>query len=435
VKNSAQNRNMRILVVSQYFWPETFRINDIVLDLARRGHKVTVLTATPNYPHGKIPPEYVKAPQDFANYGGAEIIHIPVVLRGTTKLRMLTNYLSYVISGLTIGTWRLAGRDFDVIFAFQGSPVTSVIPALLQRRLKRLPLAMWSIDLWPETLSALNVVRSPRVLGWVSRIVSFIYRRCDLILVQSKSFIPSVNRHLGAKPGTGSPPIRYFPAWAEQTFEVSFDQVKLAPELEPYQGTFNVMFAGNIGEGQDFQTIIAAADALRDRSDIRWLIVGDGRAAASVRADIAARRLEDRVIMFGRHDIERMPSFFKGASALMVSLKAEPVFAMTIPGKVQSYMRSGKPIVAMLDGEGAAVIAEAGAGVVATPSDSQSLARAVSELASLTPDELASIGAAGQAYCLREFDRLTLLNQLNQWLGDMKAAPGTRTASQPLTPL
>jgi colanic acid biosynthesis glycosyl transferase WcaI len=435
-QNRTKNRTMRILVVSQYFWPETFRINDIVLDLAGRGHKVTVLTATPNYPHGKIPPEYLKAPQDFANYGGAEIIHIPVVLRGTTKLRMLTNYLSYVISGLTIGTWRLAGRDFDVIFAFQGSPVTSVIPALLQRRLKRLPLAMWSIDLWPETLSALNIVRSPRVLGWVSRIVSFIYKRCDLILVQSKSFFPSVDRHLqmGAKSGTGSPPIRYFPAWAEQTFEVSFDQVNLAPELEPYQGTFNVMFAGNIGEGQDFQTIIAAADALRDRSDIRWLIVGDGRAAASVRADIAARRLEDRVIMFGRHDIERMPSFFKGASALMVSLKAEPVFAMTIPGKVQSYMRSGKPIVAMLDGEGAAVITEAGAGVVATPSDSQSLARAVRDLASRTPEELASIGAAGQAYCLREFDRVTLLNQLDQWLsdmkeGDMKAARGARTAS------
>lgn len=152
------------------------------------------------------------------------------------------------------------------------------------------------------------------------------------------------------------------------------------------------------------------------------MIVGDGRAAASVRADIAARQLGDRVIMLGRHDIERMPGFFKGASALLVSLKAEPVFAMTIPGKVQSYMRSGKPVIAMLDGEGAAVIAESGAGVVARPGDSDGLARAVSDLASRTPAELASIGAAGQTYCLREFDRATQLTQLNQWLQELAVA-------------
>jgi colanic acid biosynthesis glycosyl transferase WcaI len=401
---------MRILVVSQYFWPEAFRINEIVLDLAQRGHQVTVLTGTPNYPAGTVYPEYRQDPQAFASYGGATIIRMPVIPRGTTKPRLLANYLSFVFAGLTHGAWRLADAPFDVILVFQGSPVLSVVPALLQRHLKQVPLAMWVVDLWPETLSAVGMVRSPRVLGWVSRLVSFIYRRCDLILVQSRAFFPSVERHAKIEGGKlEGPKIRYFPAWAEQTFEVGLDEVSLAPELLPYQSTFNIMFAGNIGEGQDFQTIIAAADTLRHRDDIRWLIVGD----------IAARHLEHRVIMLGRHGLDRMPGFFKGASALLVSLKAEPAFAMTIPGKVQSYMRSGKPIIAMLDGEGAAVIRDAGCGVVVTPGDWTGLAQAVSELASRSPADLATTGAAGQAYCQREFDRATQLTQLNQWLLEM----------------
>jgi colanic acid biosynthesis glycosyl transferase WcaI len=429
---------MRILVVSQYFWPETFRINEIVLDLAGRGHDVTVLTGPPNYPAGEVFPDYVRAPHTFAGYGGAKIIRIPVVPRGNTKLRLLANYLSFVVSGLTAGAWRLAGRPFDAILVFQASPVTSALPALLQRRLKRAPLAMWIVDLWPETLSAVGMVRSERGLGLVGRLVTFIYRRCDLILVQSMAFFASVERHVDGRDRAAAPAlppasadIRYFPAWAEQTFEVDFNDVALAPELAPYQDTFNVMFAGNIGEGQDFPTIIAAADALRHRADIRWLIVGDGRAAAGVRADVAARNLQDRVIMLGRHEIGRMPEFFKGASALLVSLKAEPVFAMTIPGKVQSYMRSGKPVIAMLDGEGAAVIAKSGGGVTAAPGDSASLARAVSDLASRTPEALAATGAAGQRYCLQEFDRATLLTRLDRWLQELAAAKPGQNRSRP----
>ena len=406
---------MRVLIVSQYFWPELFRINDIAAYLTGQGHEVTVLTGRPNYPGGDVFPEYRADPASFSSYSGADVVRVPMIPRGASSLRLMANYLSFAVSASTIGAWRLKRRSFDAILVFQVSPVTAALPAIVQRRLKRAPLAMWVLDLWPETLSAVGAVHSKAGLGLVGKLVSFIYRRCDRILVQSKAFTPSIEQRTG-----GSVPISYFPAWAETTFEAPLEAVELAPELVPFRDTFNIMFAGNVGEAQDFPAIVAAADALRDRANIRWLIVGDGRAVDSVRSDIKARNLDDRVIFLGSHPVERMPSFFKGAHALLVSLKPEPVFAMTIPGKVQSYMRSGTPIIAMLDGEGARVIEEAGAGLVCSAGDSAGLAGIVARLAGTSAQERSQMGAAARAYCEREFDRGALLNRLEAWLMDMR---------------
>lgn len=405
---------MRILVVTQYFWPETFRINEIVKHLAERGHEVTVLTGPPNYPGGEIFADYRARPNEFASFHGARIERIPLVPRGNSKLKLALNYLTFAISGTVLGAWRLRRRPFDVVLVFQVSPVTSALPALWQRRVKRAPTAMWILDLWPETLSAIGMLRSERALSLVGLLVSSIYARCDRILVQSEAFVPSVRRHAGETAA-----VRYLPAWAEGVFENSHGTIEIAPEVAAYGDTFNVMFAGNIGEAQDFPAILAAAERIRHRADIRWLILGDGRAAASIRSEIAARGLGDRIIMLGRHPVERMPSFFEGASALLVTLRAEPVFAMTIPGKVQSYMSSGKPIIAMLDGEGARVVSKSGAGLVAPAGDSAALADAVVSLADRTQHERELMGRNGQAYCKQNFDRKTLLDRLEGWLSEL----------------
>lgn len=405
---------MRILVVTQYFWPETFRINEIVKHLAERGHEVTVLTGPPNYPAGDIFPKFREQPGVFTSYYGASIVRVPLIARGNTRWRLMLNYLTYAVSATAIGAWRLRGRPFEAIFVFQVSPVTSALPAVWLRTMKRAPVAMWILDLWPETVSAIGVLRSPFALSIVDRFVSYIYKRCECILVQSQAFLSSVRKRAG-----DGADVRYFPAWAETAFEGSLDAVEPAPELAPYRDTFNVVFAGNIGEAQDFPAIIAAADRIRDRADIRWLVLGDGRGADALRAEIAARELGERVVMLGRHAMERMPSFFKGAGALLVTLKAEPVFAMTIPGKVQSYLSSGKPIIAMLDGEGARVIREAGAGIVAPSGDSAALANAVLSLADRDGAERGRMGAAGRAYCKENFDRGHLLDCLENWLDNL----------------
>jgi len=413
---------VRLLVVSQYFWPEVFRINDVVAELVARGHEVTVLTGRPNYPDGRVFEAYRRDPSRFARYEGAEVVRVPLRPRGHGNFRLMLNYLSFVVWGVLLGAWRLRGRSYDAIFVFETSPITSALPALLLRRLKRAPLLMWVLDLWPETLAAVGVVRSPRLLRWVGALVAFIYERCDRILVQSRAFYPNIERWSG-----DTTRIRYFPAWAEATFDQDPQGVEPAPEVAPYAGTFNVMFAGNIGEAQDFPAILEAAQALKHRADVRWLIVGDGRAAAGVRDEIERRGLGGRVVMLGRHSLERMPSFFRGASALLVSLKADPIFALTIPGKVQSYLATGLPLLGMLDGEGARVIEDAGAGLVCAAGDGPALARRVEQLAALSPDMLSAMGSAGRAYCKREFDREALIDSLETWIAELMRAPLPRS--------
>ena len=361
---------MRLLVVTQYFWPETFRVNDLVEGLVARGHEVTVLTGRPNYPEGRIFDAYRRDPAAFSRFAGAEVLRVPLRPRGKGSLRLVLNYASFVFWGCLLGPWKLRGRRYDAIFFWETSPITSALPAILLRRLKRAPLAMWVLDLWPETLSAVGVVRSQSVLNMVGWLVAFIYRRCDLILAQSRAFFANIEKWSG-----DTSRIRYFPGWAEPLFAVDPASVAVAPEMAGLPRGFTVVFAGNIGEAQDFPAILDAFERLRARPDIRLVILGDGRAADHVRAEIARRGLGDTVVMLGKHPIERMPSFFRSADALLVSLKPDPIFAMTIPGKVQAYLASGIPLLGMLDGEGARVIVESGAGFACTAGDGAGLAR------------------------------------------------------------
>lgn len=410
---------MRLLIVSQYFWPENFRVNDLVAELGQRGHHVTVLTAQPNYPEGKLFPDFRRDPARFARYEGADIVRVPIVTRGNSRVRLALNYLSFVLAGATFGVWRLRGRTFDAVFVFEPSPITVCLPAILIARRKSAPLLLWVLDLWPETLSAIGVVRAPWLLAVIGRMVAFIYRRCDLVLAQSKAFLPNIGKYAGA-----ATPVRYFPGWAEPLFSGDLRAVQPAPELLAHQNTFNVLFAGNVGEAQDFPAILAAAEALRNRTDIRWLIVGDGRAAEWVQGEIRRRSLGDTVCMLGRYPIERMPSFFRAAGALLVTLKRDPVFAMTIPGKVQTYLATGVPVIGMLDGEGARVLEESGAGLVCPSGDSTALANRVERLAALAPSERAAMGARGIEYSRREFDRDRLLTQLEEWMRDLALGAG-----------
>ena len=404
---------MRILVVSQYFWPESFRVNELVEQLVRRGHAVTVLTGRPNYPDGKVFAEFTATPSEFARYAGADVLRVPLRPRGSGSLQLILNYWSFVFWGCLLGPWLLRGRRFDAIFCFETSPITSALPAILLRRLKRAPLALWVLDLWPDTLSAVGVLRSQAALQWVGRLVAFIYRRCDLILAQSRAFFGPIERW-----SRDPAKVRYFPQWADGVFDGA-SRPEPAPELRPHAGAFRVMFAGNIGEAQDFPTILAAAAALRDRPDIRWLIVGDGRALPTVRADIDRLGLSKTVFLLGRYPLERMPAFFSAADAMLVTLKQEPIFAMTVPGKLQSYLAAGRPVIAMLDGEGADVVRTAAAGLTCSAGDADGLARCVQAMAALSPEEREAMGQRGIAHAEVAFDRNKLIGKLEAWLAAM----------------
>lgn len=403
---------MRVLVVSQMFWPENFRINDLVAEMVARGHKVTVLTGLPNYPEGRVFPEFASSPHSFGDYAGADIVRVPIAVRGQSRTRLVLNYLSFVVSACVVGAWKLRGRHFDVIFVFEPSPVTVGLPAVLLRRLKRAPLAFWVLDLWPETLAAVGMIRSRRLLAMVGFLVSFIYRRCDLLLAQSRSFIPQIEKY-----APKNADIRYFPSWAEDMY--AEPGCECAAEIEAMPGSFNVLFAGNIGEAQDFPAILEAVEKLRSHEHIRWLVVGDGRKAEWVRSQVRSRGLESRVLMPGRFPLGRMPSFYRHADVLLVSLADKPIFAMTIPGKLQSYLAMGIPIVAMLNGEGAEVVERYKAGVACPAGDGSALANTVLRMSQLPKGELATMGRNALQTSVQEFGREQLLTMLEKWLEEL----------------
>ncbi len=405
---------VRILVVTQYFWPENFRINDLVAELVGRGHVVTILTGHPNYPDGEVFPDFREDRDRFNSYLGAEILRVPLLARGHGAMRLMLNYLSFALTASTLGLWRLRGRKFDIIFAYEPSPITVGIPAVILRSIKDAPLVFWVLDLWPETLHALGIVRRQWVLSVVGAFVSWVYARCDLILAQSKSFIPQI-----AKRCSDSAQVVYFPSWAEALFE-SGGGGEPAPEVATRTDCFNIMFAGNIGDAQDFPAILTAAEILKNDLRIRWLIVGTGRMAGWVSDEIKRRCLRESVVMLGRFTINRMPSLFRHADALLVSLKRERIFSMTIPGKLQSYLASGIPVLAMLDGEGADLVQRSHSGLTCAAGDATALAAAILRLASTSLEERIEMGRNGLAVSAAEFDRTTLISKLELWFGQLE---------------
>lgn len=396
---------MNILVVTQYFWPENFRINDLVAELVVRGHEVTVLTGYPNYPDGVVLKRFIDNPSEFQEFEGATIIRVPLIPRGNSAVQLLSNYISFVVTGSCLGPYKLRGKKFDQIFVAGLSPITVGIPAIVMKWLKRAPIVFWVLDLWPDSLHAVGVVRSQRILGAVGFMVRLIYHPCDVILAQSRTFIPKIQQF--CRPGKR---IEFFPSWAETIFE---KQGQLsAPELDQFDGFFKVLFAGNIGESQDFPAILDAAERLRKNQRIRWILVGDGRMSPWVKAEIHRRNLTENVKMLGSFPLERMPSFYAGADALLVTLKKSDAFSMTIPGKVQSYLAARRPLLGMLDGEGAAVIAESKAGIVCSAGDSMNLARICEEMAEAAPERRNDMAENGHAYYKREFHRERLMDRI-----------------------
>jgi glycosyltransferase involved in cell wall biosynthesis len=408
---------MRLLIVTQYFWPEDFRINDLAVELSRRGHEVTVLTGVPNYPDGRVFPAFRSNPRNYDRLEDVRIVRVPLIARGKSGIRLVANYFSFAANGCLFGMWGLRGLEFDAIFTCQLSPITIGIPAAFMRAVKKAPMALWVLDLWPETLRALGAVRSPSILAAIGRLVSAIYDRCDLILAQSRSFVPQIE----ARCGNHARRVEYFPSWAESIFDS--DGESPAGELPAKDGKFDIMFAGNIGDAQDFPAILAAAERLKGHPQIRWLIVGDGRAADWVSEEIVRRGLQNSMLMLGRHPLERMPAFYRGADALLVTLKDEPIFAMTIPGKLQTYLVAGLPILGMLNGEGARALEAAGAGFACAAGDDEALSLAVLAIAGMTKEERQSMGARGRAYGRAEFGREMLIDRLEQRLTHLAKLP------------
>ena len=396
---------MRVLVVTQYFWPENFRINDLVAGLVERGHEVTVLTGMPNYPGGQLFPSYRwNRPRRETRFG-ADIVRVPLIPRGRGGgMQLVANYLSFALTASIAIFSRLGGR-YDRIFVFETSPITVGIPAVFAKKRFRAPIFFWVLDLWPASLAATGAITSRPILGLVSRLVRWIYRHCDHILVAARGFQRDVEAH-----GAESRKITYFPNWIEPEYE------ELGAAAPP-GGAFTITYAGNIGAAQDFPAVLEAIDDLsRTHPDVRWIFAGDGRLAGWFRDELDGRGLSGLVTFTGQISAVEVRELLARSDALLVSLRPDPIFAITVPGKVQTYLASGRPIVAMLDGEGAQVLVESGGAYVVAAGDHRELVRHIAKLMAEGAEHRNMLGARGREFALREFERSALLDRLDALL-------------------
>jgi len=401
---------LKILIISQYFWPENFRVNELAEELVKLGHEVKILTGYPNYPKGEIYPEFINFKSKFSNYKGSKIIRVPLIPRKNNKFYLLLNYVSFLFNSILFGYFKLRKDNFDIIFTFQLSPVTIGITSSFFSWIKKSPNIFWILDLWPDTLVALGIVHKNWQIKLLKYLVNWIYSNCELILAQSKSILKEVNNNYSSVKNRAL----YFPSWGES--ELFFRAKYPAPEVIS-KNVFTIIFAGNIGEAQDFPNIIKAVQYLarKNISGFRVIIIGGGSKKEWVKKEIKRLSIENYFEIYQNYPLERMASFFLHADALLVSLSNQKVFNMTIPGKIQFYLSSGIPIIGMVSGEGGEVIKKSKSGYVCKSGDYKGLSRIISKMMKIEKSLLKEMGENGRDYAKKEFSKTTLIKKLNKF--------------------
>lgn len=346
---------MKLLVICQYYYPEPFRITDICEELVSRGHEVTVITGIPNYPMGEIYPEYRQGRRRTETINGVKVHRCFTIGRKTGAVFRFLNYYSYSISS-TLFVRRMKEK-FDLVFVNQLSPVMMARAGMKYKKRFHTKLVLYCLDLWPESLVAGGIKRGSPVFRYYHKVSERIYRKADKILVTSHSFSPYLSENFRIKPDK----IEYLPQYAENSFSLSAC-------IKKPDDTIDLMFAGNVGAAQSVETIVRAAYETRDISNLRWHIVGDGSDLEHCKK-LAEELGVTSVIFHGRHPMEEMPQYYSMADAMLVTMSADPILSLTLPGKVQSYMAAGKPIIGAVDGETALIMEHAKCGCYAGAGD------------------------------------------------------------------
>lgn len=395
---------MKILIVSQYFWPENFKINDLAQGLKERGHEVVVLTGKPNYPFGKLFKGYSFFNKHYEYWNGIKIYRSLLIPRGKGgAIRLFLNYFSFAFCA-SFRVLTIKGT-FDAIFVYEPSPITVGIPAIIAKWKKKSPIYFWVQDLWPESISAAGGGNNKIIINFFNWITKWVYKNSNKVLVQSEGFLDYIT-----KQGVVSHKLVYYPNTTESLYRIIQPDSRFISMLPT---GFKLMFAGNIGESQSFDTLLDAAKNLKAEGySISWIILGDGRMRTFFQNKAALLGLNSNFIFLGAFPADDMPYFFACADAMIVSLKRKRIFSLTIPAKVQSYLACGKPIIGSLDGEGARVINLANAGFCAPAEDVDQLTEAIKHMILLSNDQRGMMGKSARAYYEKEFERELLITKL-----------------------
>lgn len=391
---------MKILVFSQYFYPENFRINTICKELVARGHHITVVTAYPQYPAGKLYDGYGFHIPYEKQWNGVTIHRVKTYPRGSNPFTLLRNCTSYVSSA---NQWvKNCDEKFDVVFVFGVSPVTVGLPAVTYHEKFGTPIYFYLQDLWPESVHEILGIRFPPLTWAINRIVTRIYEESYKILCTSPEMIP----HLQNK-GVPKEKLLYWPQFCS------------APNLEGAEkpaiysnNTFNIVFAGNLGNAQGLDLMVNAAKELKDRP-IRWFLVGDGRAKERLVRKVKQLHLQDRITFLGRVSEEEANRYVHFADCAYLSFQDSPLLSLIIPAKLQTYLACGTPVLVAANGSVAELVKNAGCGI-AVPPELNALVSAAKTLLASSNRQNARYRQAAKAYSLAHFDKDALLDRLEE---------------------
>lgn len=408
---------MKICIFTNHFFPEDFKVNDIAFELAKLGHEITVLTAIPDYPKGKFYDGYSLFRRRREVVNGVNVIRLPIIPRGKGgAIRLVLNYLSYYFCLSVFTFFHGLKNKYDRIFVHLTSPFFIGVCARKLSKRQRIPLLFWVLDLWPESLISAGGISNPLIIKPQIKMVQKVYDQCSKILISSKGFEKSI-----CEKGNYKDKLVYFPNWAEDVrgkTPANFDINKIEPFASKSEDDFILLFAGNIGEAQHLDAVVEAAKLLKDEKNIKFVFVGDGRRKETLEQFARENDLHDTVFFLGRYPITTMPVFMNASDVLMFSLKDELCFNLTVPAKVQFYMSQGKPVLAMINGDGADLVRDAKCGFSVSAGNSNSFADAVKQLSKMSKEELKILGSNGFIYYKNNFTKEKRINQLYDLLSN-----------------
>lgn len=393
-----------VLVVSQYFYPESFRINDMCIEWVNRGYDVTVITGIPNYPMGKTFPGYGLLKRRHEIWNGVEIFRLPLIPRGSSSVGMVLNYFSFMISGIIAG--KLKNIKADIVFSFELSPMMQVLAGISFAKKLHVPHYMYVQDLWPENVITVTGIKSRLIINPINRMVDRIYKNADEIFATSPSFVDAIcNREIPVD----RKKVHYWPQYAEE-FYAPRESAEV-PEI-PQSDTFKIAFTGNIGFAQGLEILPEAAKRLKGEK-VQFVIVGDGRFLPTFEKTVHENGLDEMFIMIPRQPAQRIPEILSACDAAFISFKNDPLWSMTIPAKLQSYMACGMPLIASADGETRRIIEEANCGMCCDIGDANALAELIRTMKDLN---LSEFGRNSREYCVEHFNKKKLMDEMDGYL-------------------
>lgn len=394
---------MRIVILTQYFLPEPIdRTRLLANALAQKGHTVTVITGFPNYPGGKVYPGYQIRWRQWEEKAGMRILRVPLYPdHSQSRIRRIANYASFAVAASILGS-ALCGPA-DVMWVYH-PPLTVGVPAWWISLLRRVPFVYEIQDLWPETLAATGMMPSPRVAMLMNRLAQFVYKRASAITVVA----PGFKRNLITK-GVPADKIHIIPNWADEEIYRPVPRDQTLADEYGLAGHFNIVFGGNIGTAQALDTVLDTAENLKETC-VQFVIIGDGIELPRLKRKAEEYGIKN-VLFVGRQPPERMPHFFAWADALLIHLKKDPLFEITIPSKTTAYLACGRPIICAIPGDATQVIQFAGAGVTCPSEDNRALVRAIREMVAMPVEQREAMGQCGRDAFLAHYSRSVLITR------------------------